>query len=178
MRKWNNLLARLILVLFLLHALMGSLMLLGLSNISFAPLSWLLLAAVVTHGVLGVLATVRAMKSGKVSGKWYLRQNAGYWTKRFSGLAILILLCFHVSAYTMTVGDAFFLKEFTFGRMAAQLLLLLSIFVHLSISIQSMLIANGVVKFKERTVDWMLVLSLLTLFFAAAVVVYFLQWQI
>ena len=139
MRKWNNILARVIVVLFLLHALMGSLMLLGLSNISFKPLSWLLFAAVIAHGVLGVLATVQAVKSGQ---------------------------------------NAFFLKEFTFGRMAAQLLLILSIFIHLAISVKSMLIAKGVVKFKERTVDWMMVLSLMMLFFAAAVVIYFIQWQI
>ena len=178
MRKWNNILARVILVLFLLHALMGSLMLLGMSNISWKPLSWLLLAAVIAHGVLGVLATVQAVKSGKISGKWYLRQNAAYWTKRFSGLAILLLLFFHISAYTTTVGGAFFLKEFTFGRMAAQLLLIFSIFLHLAVSVKSMLIAKGVVKFKERTSDWMMVLSLLMLFFAAAVVIYFIQWQV
>ena len=178
MRKWNNILARVIIVLFLLHALMGSLMLLGLSNISFKPLSWLLFAAVIAHGILGILATVQAVKSGQNSGKWYVRQNAAYWTKRFSGLAILILLCFHISAYTTTVGGAFFLKEFTFGRMAAQLLLILSIFIHLAVSVKSTLIAKGVVKFKERTVDWMMVLSLMMLFFAAAVVIYFIQWQI
>ena len=177
MRKWNNLLARIILVLFLLHALMGSLMLLGQSSISLKPLSWLLFAAVAVHGVLGVLATVQAVKSGRQSGKWYLRHNAAYWTKRFSGLAILILLCFHISAYTTTDGGAFFLREFTFGRMAAQLLLILSIFIHLAVSVKSMLLARGVMKFRERTVDWMMVLSLLMLFFAAAVVIYFIQWQ-
>lgn len=178
MRKWNNILARVTIVLFLLHALMGSLMLLGISNISFKPLSWLLFAAVAAHGVLGVLATVQAVKSGKESGKWYLKQNAAYWTKRFSGFAILILLCFHISAYTTTVGDAFFLKEFTAGRMTAQILLIISIFIHLAVSVKSMLIAKGVTKFKERTGDWMMVLSLLMLFFAAAVVIYFIQWQI
>ena len=178
MRKWNNILSRVIIVLFLLHALMGSLMLLGMSNISFKPLSWLLFAAVAVHGILGVLATVQAVKGGRKSGKWYLRQNAAYWTKRFSGFAILILLCFHISAYTTTVGDAFFLKEFTVGRMTAQLLLLISIFIHLAVSVKSMLIANGVTKFKERTIDWLMVLSLLMLFFATAVIIYFIQWQI
>ena len=178
MRKWNNILARVIIVLFLIHALMGSLMLLGLSNISFKPLSWLLFALVIAHGILGIFATIQAMKNGKESGKWYLHQNAAYWTKRFSGLAILLLLCFHISAYTTTVGNAFFLKEFTFGRMTAQLSLLLSIFIHLAVSIKSMLIAKGVVKFKERTIDWMMVLSLMMLFFSIAVVIYFIQWQV
>lgn len=178
MRKWNNILTRIIIVLFLLHALMGSLMLLGLSSLSFKPLSWLLFVAVMIHGILGGLSTVNAIKSGKGSGKWYLRQNASYWTKRISGLAILILLCFHISAYTTTIGDLFFLKEFTFGRMMAQLLLILSIFVHLTVSVKSMLIAKGIIKFKERTVDWLMVLSLMMLFFTAAVIIYFIQWQL
>lgn len=178
MRRWNNILARVIIVLFLLHALMGSLMLLGMSNISCKPLSWLLLAAVAVHAILGILATVQAVKGGRKSGKWYLRQNAAYWTKRFSGFTILLLLCFHISAYTTTVGGAFFLKEFTVGRMTAQLLLIISIFIHLAVSVKSMLIAKGVTKFKERTIDWMMVLSLLILFFAAAVIIYFIQWQI
>lgn len=178
MRKWNNILARVIIALFLLHALMGSLMLLGVSSISFKSLSWLLFTAVIAHGVLGVIATVQAVKSGKTSGKWYLRQNAAYWTKRFSGLAILILLFFHISAYTTTVGGKFFLKEFTFGRMSAQLLLILSVFIHLAVSVRSMLIAKGNVKFKERTVDIMMIMSLMMLLFTAAIIIYFIQWQI
>ena len=177
MRKWNNILARVILVLFLLHALMGSLMLLGVSNLSVRPLSWLLLAAVAAHGVLGIVSTIRAFKSGKHSGKWYLQKNAAYWTKRFSGLAILLLLGFHITAYTTTIGSHFYLKEFTFGRMAAQILLILSIFVHLAVSVKAMLIAKGVRQFKERTIDWMMVLSLMMLFFAVAVILYFIQWQ-
>lgn len=177
MRKWNNILAQVIIVLFLFHALIESLVLLGHSYIPIKPISWLLLAAVIAHGVLGLLATVQAVKSGTASGKWYLRQNAGYWTKRFSGLVILVLLCFHPFAYSSTVNGVFSLKEFTFGRMTAQLLLLLSVFIHLAVSVKSMLIAKGVLKFKERTAVWMVVLSLLTLFFAAAVVSYFIQWQ-
>ena len=41
-----------------------------------------------------------------------------------------------------------------------------------------MLIAKGVVKFKERMIDWMLVLSVMTLFFVVAVVAYYIQWQV
>lgn len=61
--------------------------------------------------------------------------------------------------------------------MTAQILLILSIFVHLAVSVKSMLIAKGVRKFKERTIDWMMILSLMMLFFAVAVIFYFIQWQ-
>ena len=177
MRKWNNILARAIILLFFLHALMGSLMLLGVSTITFFPLSMLLLIAVIVHGILGIAATLAALKSGKETGRWYLRQNAAFWTKRLSGIAILLLLIFHVTAYTTSVNGRFFLKEFTLCRMLSQILFILAIFVHLTMSIKSMLIAKGTINFKERTVDWMLVLSILMLFFAAAVIMYYIQWQ-
>ena len=62
-------------------------------------------------------------------------------------------------------------------RMIAQILLILSIFIHLMVGIRSMLIAKGTIKFKERTVDWMLVLSIMMIFFTIAVVAYYIQWQ-
>ena len=68
MRKWNNVLARVIIVLFLLHALMGSLMLLGISRISLKPLSWFLLSTVLLHGILGIISTIPAFKTVKKTG--------------------------------------------------------------------------------------------------------------
>lgn len=177
MRKWNNILARVIIVLFLLHALMGSLMLLGLSTISFLPLSMLLLVTVIIHGILGIMATLSALVSGKETRHWYLKQNATFWTKRISGIVIMLLLVFHVTAYTTSVNGRFFLKEFTLCRMLSQILFILAIFIHLAVSIKSMLIAKGTIKFKEKTADWMLVLSIMMLFFTASVIIYYIQWQ-
>lgn len=178
MRKWNNRLARIIIILFLLHAFMGSLILLGFSTVSFVWLSWILFTAVIIHGSLGILSTISALKIGRKTKNWYLRKNASFWTKRISGLAIMLLLIFHITAYTTNVNGHFFLKEFTVWRMLAQILLIAAIFIHLAVSIKSMLIAKGTVKFKERTMDWMLVLSILMLFFAVTVIVYFIQWQV
>lgn len=177
MRKWNNILSRIIIFLFLLHALMGSLMLLGLSTISFKILSYILLFAVILHGILGIVSTFTAVKTGSKS-KWYFKQNAAFWTKRISGIAILFLLIFHVTAYTTSVDGRFFLKEFTFLKIAEQILLILAIFIHLAVSIKSMLIAKGIVKFKEKTFDWMLILSVMTLLFVISVVSYYIQWRI
>ena len=177
MRRWNNILVRIIIVLFLIHALLGSLMLLGVSTISFTPLSWLLLVIVIIHGIIGMIMTLKAVTSGKKSGRWYLRQNAAFWTKRVSGICILLLLVFHVTAYTTSVNGRFFLKEFTLIRLLSQILFVLAIFIHLVVSIKSMLIAKGTVKFKERTIDWILVLSIMMIFFVVAVIIYYIQWQ-
>ena len=89
----------------------------------------------------------------------------------------MLLLSLHITSYTTSVNGKFFLQEFTTGKMAAQILLILSIFIHLMVSIRSMLIAKGTIKFKERTVDWMLVLSIMMIFFMIAVIAYYIQWQ-
>lgn len=177
MRKWNNLLARVIILLFLLHALMGSLMLLGISTITLKPLSWLLFGVVSLHGIFGIISTIPSIRTARKTGQWFLKENAAFWTKRISGIAILLLLSLHITAYTTSVNGKFFLKEFTMCRMIAQILLILSIFIHLMVSIRSMLIAKGTIKFKERTVDWMLVLSIMMIFFTIAVIAYYIQWQ-
>ena len=177
MRKWNNLLARVIILLFLLHALMGSLMLLGISTITLKPLSWLLFGVVILHGIFGIISTIPSIRTARKTGQWFLKENVAFWTKRISGIAILLLLSLHITAYTTSVNGKFFLKEFTMCRMIAQILLILSIFIHLMVSIRSMLIAKGTIKFKERTVDWMLVLSIMMIIFTIAVVAYYIQWQ-
>lgn len=178
MRKCNNILVRIIIALFLLHALMGSLILLGVSTVSFVPLSLILFILVIVHGILGIISTISALKNGKKTGRWYLRENAAFWTKRISGLAIMLFLVFHIKAYTTSVNGHFFLKEFTVCGMISQILFILSIFIHLSVSIKSMLIAKGTIKFRERTIDWMLVLSVMMLFFVVTVIIYFIQWQV
>ena len=41
-----------------------------------------------------------------------------------------------------------------------------------------MLVAGGVVKFRERMWDWILVLSIFMLFFCIAIVAYFITWKL
>ena len=177
MRKWNNILARIIIILFLFHGLTGSLMLLGISTISFPLLAKILLIAVIIHGIFGIVSTLPAIAGAVKTGRWYFKQNAAFWTKRISGISIMLLLIFHITTYTISSGGRLFLKEFTMCRMLLQITLILSVFIHLAVSIRSMLIAKGTIKFKERTVDCMLILSAMMLFFTVAVIIYYIQWQ-
>lgn len=177
MRKWNNILARIIIILFLLHGLTGSLMLLGISTISFPLLAKILLAAVILHGLFGIVSTLPAVASGIKTGRWYFKQNAAFWTKRISGISIMLLLIFHIRMYTTSSEGRLFLNEFTMCRMLLQIMLILSIFIHLTVSIRSMLIVKGTIKFKEKAADCMLILSAMMLFFTVAVIIYYIQWQ-
>lgn len=167
MRKINNILVHIIIALFLLHGVMGSLILLGVSTISFRVLSYIMLMVVIMHAIISMISTLRALEGGQKSKKWYLRQNAGFWTKRISGLSILVLLFFHMTAYTRSNRT-----------MIAQLLFILAIFVHLAVSVRSMLIARGTIHLKDRRIDCMFVLSVMILFFAIAIITYYMGWQV
>lgn len=178
MRKLNGILARVVVVLFLIHAVMGCFMLQGRSSVSCFQLTILLLAAVILHAVLGVIATIKAVRSGGSSGKWYLKQNKGFWIKRVSGAAILLLLIFHMSVYVTSSNGVYFLREFTWMSLLSQLLFVLAIFIHLYVSLEGMLIARGILEYKERKKDWLLVLSIFMLMIVITIIMYFVQWQI
>ncbi len=152
-------------------------MLTGISTISLKPLARVLFVVVGIHAVMGCVLTIDAIKAGKRSGRWYLGLNAGFWIKRITGAVMLILVFFHISAYTTTVNGMFFLKEFTALRMISQLLFISAIFLHIFVSIKPMLIKQGTLNYKERTLDYFLVLSVFLLIFTAAVVVYYIRWN-
>ena len=177
MRKFNGILAKVVIVLFLIHAVMGCFMLQGRSSVSCKPLTILLVAAVIVHGILGVILTISAIQSGSKSGKWYFRQNSAFWIKRLSGIAILLLLVFHINVFITSSNGVYFLKEFTLSGLISQLLFVLAIIIHLYVSIEGMLIARGVLTYKERKKDWMLVLCIFMLMIIASLIMYYMQWQ-
>ena len=177
MRRLNNILSMAIVSLFVVHALFGALMMLGVCYVMLKPLSRALMAAVCAHALLGIAATASAVRGGARTGAWYLRENAAYWAKRLSGVLILLLLCYHPFTYTSTVNGAFHLNEFNVERLTMQLLLIVAIFAHLAVSVRPMLIARGVTDFRRWSVGLLLALGLAMLFFTATVVFYFVSWQ-
>ena len=64
MKKFNSFLARFMLVLLALHGLMGAFTLLRLTASNWKPLSYILLAALLLHGILGILLSKDAVREG------------------------------------------------------------------------------------------------------------------
>lgn len=178
MRKINTILAHFILILLLVHAFMGCLLMLGFSSITLKPLSYLLLSVVCLHALLSILSSVSSIRIGFKSGQWYFKENASFWIKRITGIVILILIFFHISAYTTIVDGHFFLKEFTFIKLISQFSLVLAIFIHAFVSLKSMLIAKGEIDFKEKRMDWLLVISIFLIFIFVSIIFYYIQWQV
>ena len=174
MRKINTILSVLLLVIFMLHGLMGSFMLLGIGSSAGKILAWVGVAVLAAHTVIGVILTINTLKISKNAGNSYLKQNAVFWARRASGLAILILMFFHIGLFGGVQDGIYILFPFT---LITQLLLVAALFIHLFINIRPLLVSLGIISYKERRGDIYLILSVLLLFSAGAVIIYYIGWH-
>lgn len=178
MRKFNSILSAIILAVFMLHGILGGLKLLGAAPIAGKLLAWIGVGAMAVHAVIGAILTIQTLRASKKNGEAYLKQNALFWTRRASGLAILVMIFFHIGAFGYMNNGNYILYEFTVVKLIAHLLLIASLFVHIFVNIRPLLISKGIIKHKERRVDIFLILSVLLLFVSGAVIFYFVSWQV
>ena len=173
MRKLNTILAVLMLLIFMIHGIMGSFMLVGVGSSAGKVLAWIGVAILVVHTAIGILLTVRSLRTAKQAGQKYLKQNNIFWARRASGLAILILLFFHIGLFGKVQNGTYILFPFTTVKMVTQLLFVAAFFVHVFINIRPLLVSLGIISYKERRNDIYLILSVLLLFIAGAVILYY-----
>ncbi len=178
MRKWNAILTLLIFLLFLLHAVFGSLQMMGAGNTAFKSLSWVAVGLIVVHTLIGLKLTWETLQAQRRTGVFYWKENKLFWARRISGLTILLLLFCHVTAFGYTKDGAYRLFWFTAGKLTVQLLLLLAVGVHILTNVKPLLIAFGQKSLRGWLVDILVVLSIFLLFMAAAFVVYYLRWNV
>ncbi|MBQ8954058.1 MAG: pilus assembly protein PilX, partial [Clostridia bacterium] len=167
MRKVNAILSAVILALFALHGVLGTFQLLDAGTALAKGLSHTLLTLAVIHALIGVKLTFDSVRVWRRTGAPYLRQNALFWARRLSGLAIMVLIAFHATAFSYTVDGAVRLHWFTPMRLAVQLLFVAALAVHIVANVKPMLIAFGVRKLKPRAGDILFILSALLLLMAA-----------
>ena len=177
MRKINTILSVLLLVIFMLHGLMGSFMLLGIGSSAGKILAWVGVAVLAAHTVIGVILTINTLKIYKNAGNSYLKQNAVLWARRARGLAILILMFFHIGLFGGVQDGIYILFPFTTVKLITQLLLVAALFIHLFINIRPLIVSLGIISYKERRGDIYLILSVLLLFSAGAVIIYYIGWH-
>lgn len=177
MRKWNAILSAAILVLFLAHAVLDGLLLLGVDDVLVKALPHALAGLIVIHTLFGIRLTVDALRVWKRTGTGYFRENALFWARRLSGFAIVALIFFHMFAFSYTEGGVARLYRFDTPRLIAQLLFVLALAVHLITNIRPALISFGIAPLRARARGILLVLSVLLLLMAAAFIVYFLSWN-
>ena len=177
MRRFNAILSALVLALFILHGVLGAFQLFDAGTATMKGLAHGMLTLIAVHAVIGLKLTWDSLRVWRKTGAGYFRQNAIFWARRLSGLAILLLIGFHVTAFSYTVDGAFRLKPFGAFKLATQLLLVLAIAVHVITNVKPALIAFGVKKLRPRVADILFVLSAILIVMALAFIIYYLRWR-
>lgn len=178
MRRFNACLTAAIMILFLLHTVLGSFQLIGAGNLPSKALSHTLLTLMLVHMVIGIILTAKTIKTQRLAGAAYFKENRLFWARRISGFAIMLFMIFHVSAFGTEVDGTYRLKSFTAFKLVTQILLVLSVAVHVISNVKPALISFGIKGLKKRSYDILFVLSLFLVIAAIAFVIYYIRWRI
>ena len=176
MRKVNAVLSAVILLMFALHAILGSFNMMGAGSVTTKVLSWSMVALIVIHTVIGIILTGKSVSVWKKTGVSYFKENLLFWARRLSGFLIMILIFFHVTALSATNENGLRLPDFDSFKLAMQLLLVASIALHVITNVKPVLISFGIKKLKPKAGDIIFWLTVLLLLSAAGFIVYYIRW--
>ena len=183
LRKCNAVISMLILALFILHAVAGGFQLTGVipgGNRGLTVLARGMVVLVGIHMTIGIILTFKSLAGLRRSGKGshYFRQNLLFRTRRISGFALMFFILYHVLLFLGESGDVYRLKLFAGPELASQILLVLSLIIHLLTNIRPLMIALGIDGGKAFVKDILFVLAVVLLLCGAAFVVYYLRWNV
>ena len=179
MRKANAVISMLILLLFLFHAVAGGFQLAGVipgGKSVMQILAWVMTALIGAHTLIGIKLTADTLKAMKRSGAGYFRQNKLFWLRRISGLAIMVFILLHIVIFMGENDGAYRLSEFAAPELVSQILLIVSIALHVISNARPALISFGIKSFKEAGLDIALILAGILIFTGAAFIIYYLRW--
>ena len=167
-------------VLLLIHGIWGAFQLTSIvpgGSVIRRILSYVMVAAVAIHAVIGIKLTVETLLAIRKSGASYWKGNELFWVRRISGFALIVLIIYHMFVFITPAGEVFRLTTFGGLQLAGHLLLVVTLLIHLAVNIRPLSIALGITK-KKYIQDIAVILSILMLVFAAAFVFYYLRWNV
>lgn len=182
MRKINAIITALIMILFLVHLIWGGLVLIGAAaggSSLFSFLSRAMVFLIMIHMIIGIKLTADTVKACRKSGVSYWKENRVFWIRRLSGFALFIFILAHVIIFLGRTRDGVYLLTlFTAGRLVLQILMVVSLLVHLLTNIPPLRIAFGLKDEGSLSTDIILVLAVLLLLAGVAFGIYFVRWLI
>ena len=170
MRSCGRVVATLLLILFILHSILGATSLTGLSNIGLYPLLLTFQIILAVHIVIGAIYTYRSLHGGQIN-YWHLNKNL--WIRRLSGLLVLIAALCH--AYLFDHLAFLGMQTRTALYTATNLILLVSLFVHIKYNAAAYIIAHGARHYNRRVVDFLVFLCVFFFSFAFANIYFYLN---
>lgn len=182
MRRANALITTLVMALFLLHLVWGALILCGMTKGGSQILtvaSWLLLILICVHMLLSVKLTFDTITASRKAGVHYLKENRIFWLRRISGFALLLFIGVHVIIFRADVsGGSARLHLFDEAALASQILMIVSLLVHLLTNIGPLRIAFGLSDKANVRTDILIVTAIGLFLAGAAFVIYFIRWLV
>ena len=182
MRKCNAVITAGILLLFLVHLVTGALQTAGFlsgGNIWLKWISWVMLALIGLHTLIGIWLTADTLRLQRKSGASYPQENRLFWARRISGFALMAFLVCHVLIFTGTTENgAFRLHQFAGAELLTQIMLIVSLGVHILSNVSPLLIGLGIRSFRTFLPDVLAVVSVLLLAGGLGFVVYYIRWNV
>lgn len=181
MRKFNAVLSMSILALFLIHAIAGSFQLAGIASGGSGIMSdaaWIMLGLIIIHVIIGCKLTADTLKACKKSGTSYYKENKLFWLRRSSGFAIMLFILFHVLIFLgKDENGVFRLSYFGILHLISQILLVISIAVHVLTNIKPLMISIGTKSYAKILIDILFILSVILILSGIGFVIYYLRWN-
>lgn len=181
MRKCNAVISVLLLVMFLVHMAAGIFKLSGVmpgGGSIMTGISHTMLCLIAVHIIIGVKLTADSVAAVRKSGASYFKENRLFWIKRISGFAVLLFVVCHVVIFLGRNDEAYRLNYFGGIQLISQLLMVLSLAVHILTNIKPLMLSLGIGKAKSFLADALIVAAVLLLVSAAGFVIYYIRWSI
>ena len=139
----------------------------------------IMVVLIVIHAAIGTKLTVDSLNISKRAGVSYWKENRLFWVRRISGIAVMVFILAHVVLFLGTSSSgAYLLRRFEGAQLASQILMVNAVAVHVLTNIRPLFLALGARRVREILVDVLLVLSVILLFAGAMFVVYYLRWSV
>lgn len=177
MRKVNGIIAAVVLVLFIIHGVLGALNMMNIATVITKWLSYTMLSLIVVHAIISIGLTFSSIRTSAKTKAPYFRQNRLFWARRISGILILILVAFHLTAFSAN-GGVFRLVPFDVFRLVTQILFILSIAVHIITNVKPLLITFGAKRLRPKAGDILFFVSAALLFMTIGFIIYYIRWQL
>lgn len=180
MRRVNAIVSMGILVLFLIHGILGGFQLAGIlpgGSAFLEILAWVMTALIGVHTVIGVKLTADTLRACKRAGTSYFKENRMFWLRRFSGMAVMVFLMLHIVIFLGSRGEVYRLNLFAGMQLISQLLLVLSVAVHVLTNIKPLMLALGAKGYRDFLTDILTVLSVILLLTGLAFIAYYIRWN-
>jgi hypothetical protein len=134
---------------------------------------------IVLHVILSLKLTFDSVRTMRRAGVSYWKENRLFWVRRISGFSLILFMALHAMIFEGDVENgAYRLNLFGGVQLAVNLLMVLSLLIHLSCNIGPLRISLGLEDRKNVRLDILLVLSVLLLLAGIAFVVYYIRWSV